>query len=92
MATEYKIGRRVILADGTTYENADCGYSGGFLWNYIPGDLSLPKTAMFFFDNNKTERIVYEYGEKSDEYIGMTEVVNISKDTDGMIRICLKKP
>ena len=92
MVEEMKTGRRIILADGTTFENADCGYADGFLWNYIPGDLNLQETAMIFFDKTKTARIIYEYGEMSDEYTGMTELKQIAKDNTGMIRICLTKP
>ncbi len=88
---DIKTGRRVILQDGTTYENATCGYAEGFLWVTVPGDQSLPAVSMVFFDPEKTATIVFEYGEMSDTYHDMTTVRQVGKDNDGIIRICLTK-
>lgn len=91
MDEEVKTGRRVILADGTTYKNAECGLADGFLWIYIHEDLNLQDVAAVFFNPGKTARIVFEYGEMSNAYYDMTQVTNLMKQSDGEIAICLTK-
>lgn len=91
MDEEAKTGRRVILADGTTYEGAECGLAGGFLWIYIHEDLNLQDVATVFFNPGKTARILFEYGEMASSYDDMTQVTHLMKQSDGEIAICLTK-
>lgn len=91
MDEEAKIGRRVILADGTIYEGAECGLAGGFLWVYIHENMNLQDVATVFFNPGKTARILFEYGEMSNAYDDMTQVTQLMKQSDGEIAICLTK-
>lgn len=86
--TVQKTGQRLILNDGTTIENGRCGYSDGHLWVWITG-YTMMQAAGIFFDPAKTSRIIYEYGEMSNEYDGFTSCINLMIDTDGMISVCL---
>ena len=85
-----KTGQRLILADKTTIENGAAGYAEGFLWCYLTG-VSMAEAGALFFNPAKTSRIVFEYGEMSDTYEGMTECRLIRMDTDGQISICMAK-
>lgn len=87
---EQKTGRRLIFADGTTVENGRCGYSDGALVCWVTG-YSMQTAGEIFFDPNKTSRIVFEYGEMSDEYDGFTRCVLQMIDNDGQVSACLKK-
>ena len=84
-----KKGQRLILADGTTFENDSCGYSSGHLWCWLHGK-TMQEAAALFLDASKTARIVYEYGEMSDVYDGFTVCTNIFIDY-GEISVCLVK-
>lgn len=83
-------GQRLILADGTRIEDGTAGYAEGFLWCYLQG-LSMAEAGVLFFDPAKTARIVFEYGEMSDTYEGMTDCRLIRMDTDGAIAVCMAK-
>ena len=85
-----KTGQRLILADRTKIENGTAGYADGLLWCYLPG-LSMADAGALFFDPAKTSRIIFEYGEMSDTYEGMTDCRLIRVDTDGMIAVCMAK-
>ena len=87
---EQKIGQRIVLNDGTTIEDGSAGYSSGKLWCWFRG-FTLPEASAIFFDSEKTRRIVYEYGEMSDVYVGYTEVISMFIDEDGQVSICLVK-
>ena len=80
--------QRLIMKDGTTIENGRCGYSEGHLWCWITG-YTMQQAAAIFFDPDKTGKIVYEYGEMSDEYAGFTVCVNLFIDADGKVSVCL---
>jgi hypothetical protein len=83
-------GQRLILADGTRIENGEAGYADGFLWCYLPG-MSMAQAGTLFFDPAKTSRIIFEYGEMSETYNGMTDCRNIRIDADGQIAVCMVK-
>lgn len=87
---EQKTGQRLILMDETTIEGGRCGYSSGRLWCWVSG-YTMPEAAAVFFDPGKTGRIVYEYGEMSDEYNGFTDCRSLFVDEDGQISACLAK-
>lgn len=82
-------GRRLILNDGTIIENGQAGYSSGFLWLYFTGYTMMQ--MMIFCDDDKTRKIVFQYGDMSDEYDGFTNCVTMNIDTDGNNSVCLKK-
>ena len=87
---EQKTGQRLILMDGTVIENGNCGYSAGSLWCWVHG-FTMPEAAQIFFDPSKTGKIVYEYGQMTDEYEGFTNCVNLFVDVDGKVSACLVK-
>lgn len=81
---------RLKLSDGTTIENGTAGLSQGFLWLWFTG-YTFSEAAGIFLDPNKTARIIYEYGEMEDEYVGFINCVTIQIDVDGRVSVCLKK-
>ena len=83
-------GQRIILYDGTTIENGMAGYSQGYLWCYFTG-YSMSQMAALFLDAFKTNMIVFQYGEKSDEYAGFTNCVLMRTDEDGNNAVCMRK-
>lgn len=82
-------GRRLILADGTTIENGEAGYSSGYLWLWMPG-MTLPEAAGIFLDPEKTKKVTFEYGEMADTYEGYTTCTHLSV-TDGKVTVCMSK-
>ena len=85
-----KTGQRLILNDGTVIEDGRCGYASGNLWCWVSG-YTMPEAAGIFFDAGKTAKIVYEYGEMSNEYDGFTNCTNLFIDDDGKVSACLKR-
>lgn len=83
-------GRRLILNDGTELENGEAGYSDNTLWCYVPG-ISMQQAAALFFDQEKTAKIVFQYGEMQNVYEGYTDPAIIMQ-ADNQIKIALKKP
>ena len=90
MAEVQKTGRRLILADQTTIENGRCGYSDGHLCCWFTG-YSMQSAAMIFFDPNKTNRIVFEFGEMSNTYENFTNCINLMIDSDGIISVVMTR-
>ena len=84
-----KTGRRLILADGTTYENGEAGYYDGVLWCYVP-DKRIPDVAPVFSDPARTAVIVFEYGEMADTYEGYTDVSAMLLG-DNEVKVSLRK-
>lgn len=82
-------GLRLILNDETVIENGRAGYSSGFLWLWMPG-LTMQDAAMIAFDAEKTEKIVFQYGEMSDEYEGFTRCTRIMEE-EFEIAVCLTR-
>ena len=83
-------GRRLILNDGTVIENGEAGYSQGALWLWFSG-YTLSDAAQMVFNPFRMSRIVFEYGEMSDEHIGFTNCITLQIDTDGRISACMTK-
>ena len=80
----------LVFADGTKIEGASCGYAEGNLWCWVTG-FTMPQAAQVFFDPAKTERIIFQYGEMTQEYDGFTNCVNLFIDYDGKISACMKR-
>lgn len=85
-----KMGQRLILKDGTIIENGSCGYSDGRLWCWFHG-FTMAQAAQVFCDHEKTDHILYEYGEMTAEYAGFTDCRSLIVDNDGQISACLVK-
>ena len=83
-------GKRLILNDGTSIEEGRAGYAQGFLWCYLP-NYTMQQAASLFFDAQKTERIVFQYGEMEDEYTGYTNCIRLMADTDGIVSVCMTR-
>ena len=83
-------GQRLVMNDGTIIENGTAGYASGFLWCYFSG-YTMAQAAGLFLDTAKTSRIIFEYGEMSEEYTGFTDCVSISTDADGNNSVCMKR-
>lgn len=82
-------GRRLILNDETVIEGGQAGYSSGFLWLWMPG-ITMQTAAMIAFDTDKTERIVFQYGEMEQTYDGFTRCTQIMQE-ETQIAVCLTK-
>lgn len=80
---------KLILMDGTVIENGTAGYDQGFLWCYLRG-YTITQAAQIFFDPSKTGKIIFQYGEMSDEYDGFTNCTAILIDADGVVSVCLE--
>ena len=80
---------RLILNDGTAIEGGRAGYAAGSLWLYFAG--TMQQAVSMFLDPAKTARIVFVYGEMSDEYEGFTNCTSINCDIDGNISVCMVK-
>ena len=87
---EPKTGQRIILKDGTTIEGGGVGYSQGYLWCYFSG-YTIQEAALIFLSPEKTETIIFEYGEMTDTYNGYTDCRNLSIDVDGRVSVCMAK-
>ena len=83
------MGRRLILADGTTIDGGEAGYAGGMLWCYLPG-WTMDKAAKVFCDARRTTLIRFQYGEMEDTFSGFTTCTNISI-SDGQASVCMTK-
>ena len=87
---EIRTGRRVILNDGTIIEDGGAGYDSGILWVHFTG-YTMEQTASLFFDNKKTQKIIFQYGEMQDEYEEFTNCFSIQIDMDGVTYVGLKQ-
>lgn len=85
-----KTGQRLIFLDGTIIEGGSCGYADAKLWCWVKG-FTMPEAAQIFFDPAKTGKIIFEYGEMSNEYDGFTNCINLFIDNDGQISACLTR-
>ena len=74
MNNKSDVGRRVILADNTTFEDSNAGSADGVLWCRIATDKTFAEIAEVFTNSEKTRYIRFEYGEMADEYEGHTRV------------------
>lgn len=83
------------MADGTIFENSDCGYSKDTLWCWIH-DVSMTQCFSVFSDAEKTKDITVRYHTSEIEYKGFTELTIIKKGTDVLgketVDLCLTWP
>ena len=82
-------GIRLILNDDTVIEDGRAGYSSGFLWLWMPG-LTMQTAVMIAFDAEKTQHIVFQYGDMQDEYEGFTRCIRIAQE-ETEIAVCMTK-
>lgn len=92
MSNEEGTGRRIILADGDSYENAEAGYHGGYLAVFMKRIVTLQEAAVIFFNTAKTAAITFEYGPMEDRYEGYTHVSNLCESADGNVTVTLRRP
>lgn len=85
-------GRKITLADGTEYQEGECGYADGVLWCYLPTAVNFTEAFLNFNDPEKTATITFTYGEMTDTHEGFTDLQAIMKTFDGKINVSLKKP
>ena len=83
MTNKSDVGRRVILADDTTFEDSNAGSADGVLWCRIATERTFAEIAEVFTDPEKTQYIRFEYGEMDDEYEGYTRVHMIMQTSYG---------
>ena len=83
-------GRQIVLNDGTVIPDGTVGYAGGLLWCYFTG-YTMQQAASLFFDPEKTDRIVFDYGEMSDTYEGFTNCVTLTISMDNEVSVCMAK-
>ena len=77
----------VLLNDGSIYEIKRCGASDGILWTVLY-NLSIIDAAVIFSDYLKTSHIV-AFGDFI--YVGYTDLIYISLDYDGLVKVALRK-
>lgn len=81
------MGRRIVMADGTIYEGAEIGYAGGVIWCYLKNTTIIDAFADFS-DADKTEHLVFQYGEMQDEYTGYTVLTAmVQSENDAQIEL-----
>lgn len=83
--------RYIKLADGTIYENGECGYADGILWCYLPVGTDMKTAFADFSEPTKTEHIVFHYGVMESEYDGFTDIRLCMIGYDGDVRVQLFK-
>lgn len=81
--------RKIILNDGTVYEDSDVGFADGVIWCFIKNK-TIVDVFHDFSDPAKIEKIVYEYGEDQKVYEGFTHLSGIMEEYD-RISILLKR-
>lgn len=84
-------GQKLILADGTEFDNSSCGFSEKILWCYINSYESENAVMLSFMDKTKTSTITFQYGSNSDVYEGYTCLRGFFIDEDGELHIQLRK-
>lgn len=83
--------QKLILADGTEFENGSCGYAEKILWCYIKDYESENAVLLNFMDKSKTASITFEYGGNADVYEGFTCFRGFFIDEDGEFHIQLRR-
>lgn len=84
-------GRYIELADGTEYQNGECGYADGTLVCWLPSDTEMVSAFSAFSNPEKTSHIAFHYGDMQTEYDDFTDLRGIHRDYDEQIVIQLRK-
>lgn len=79
--------RKLVLNDGTVFEDGECGYAEHTLWCYVK-NCTMAEAFAVFSDPNKTQEIKFIYGTKEVTYVGFTEM-NLIKVSEFTIDIRL---
>ena len=82
-------GIRLILNDGTIIENGTAGVSEKILWLWIPG-YTMAQAAEIFFDQSKTEKIIFQYGQMEDVFRNYTNCTSLMMDS-AEVAVCLER-
>lgn len=82
--------RKLILADGTEYQNASCGCADNVLWCYLSPENTIGDLAQAFSDEEKTATIRFEAGEQQVSYTGFTELFTLIK-RENEVAVALKR-
>ena len=80
---------KLALNDGTVVDEGSAGVLGNELWIYLPG-YTMQQAAEKAFNANATRRIIWQYGDTEETYIGYTDCDTIKRDDD-RIMVCLLK-
>ena len=83
------MGRQIVMNDGTIYEDATIGYNNGVIWCNIPNK-TITDVIPDFIDHQKTEKLIFQYGEDEDVYEGYT-VLGAVLQQENMAQIQLKR-
>lgn len=83
------MGRRLIMNDGTVWDESECGYADGFLWLFLH-DVETEEAETVVRNPEATKKIIFEYGEMQDEYTGFSNVQIIRDEAYGC-SVCLTK-
>lgn len=83
------MGRQIVMNDGTIYEDATIGYNGGVIWCNVPNK-TIADVIPDFTDHQKTEKLIFQYGEDEDVYEGYTTLGAILQQ-ENMAQIQLKR-
>ena len=86
---EQREGFRIILADGTTIEDARASLADGFFWMYIPG-ITIQEATEFAFDPEKMSKIRYQHGQAEEEYDGYITPYHLMTNPSE-ISVCMTK-
>lgn len=86
------MARKLILADGTEYDNSGCGEAGGKLFCNIQGEYNLVSVIQKFINAENTQTIIFEAGDIIDTFTGYTEIVGASQIEKSLITVTLRKP
>lgn len=87
-----QVTQRVILADGTTYDNGGCGDDGYTLYVNLRGTYNLVDIMQKFMAPANIAHIVMEAGDITSVFDGFTVIQSICQINPTYIAIVLKRP
>lgn len=67
------VGTKLVLKDGTTYEDSECGYADRRLWCWL-NNTTFVKAFADFSDPSKTSEIHWFHGSNETIYTGFTDI------------------
>ena len=82
-------GRRLIFANGITWEGTELGAADGTVWLFLYG-ITLMQALPVITNQAATEKIIFQYGEMSETFEGYTHLKVITEDATGC-QACLVK-
>lgn len=82
-------GRRIRMNDGAIYEEGEIGYADGVIWCFLK-NIDLISAFQNFSNPEKTQKLVFEYGEMSDVYEGFMSIGAVIQKEQG-VNIMLRR-